>query len=99
MQFVRSKEEFSAQKIPPPADAEFPFGHGKELYFWSFVVAILIFAVGAGVSVYEGVRHLAHPKALESPHINYIVLGLAMLFEGAAWYFAWKAFKASRGAP
>jgi cation diffusion facilitator family transporter len=80
-----------------PADEEFPFGHGKELYFWSFVVAILIFAVGAGISVYEGVRHLLHPEPISSPHINYIVLGLAMVFEGAAWLFAWRAFKKYKG--
>jgi cation diffusion facilitator family transporter len=80
-----------------PADSEFPFGHGKELYFWSFIVAILIFAVGAGVSIYEGVRHIFHPKALASTQINYIVLGLAMLFEGGAWYLAWREFKKSKG--
>lgn len=80
-----------------PADKEFPFGHGKELYFWSFVVAILIFAVGAGVSIFEGIRHLQHPEPIESVHINYIVLGLAMVFEGAAWFYAWRAFKKHKG--
>lgn len=80
-----------------PADASFPFGHGKEIYFWSFVVAILIFAVGAGVSVYEGVRHLLHPSPIESPLVNYVVLALAMLFEGAAWFFAWKEFSKAKG--
>ena len=71
-----------------PADEKFPFGHGKEVYFWSFIVAILIFALGGGISIYEGIQHLQHPKAIEKPLINYIVLGLAMLFEGAAWLFA-----------
>lgn len=80
-----------------PADERFPFGHGKEIYFWSFVVAILIFAVGAGVSVYEGVRHLFHPSPIESPLVNYVVLALAMLFEGAAWFFAWKEFSKAKG--
>ena len=60
-------------------------------------MAILIFAVGAGVSIYEGVRHILHPEPIESPHINYIVLGLAMIFEGAAWIFAWRAFKKYKG--
>ncbi len=79
------------------ADKDFPFGHGKELYFWSFIVAILIFAVGAGVSIYEGTRHVLHPTLIESPHVNYIVLGLAMLFEGGAWGFALKEFSEHKG--
>jgi cation diffusion facilitator family transporter len=80
-----------------PADSRFPFGHGKEIYFWSFVVAILIFAVGAGVSIYEGVIHIRHPQPIENPAINYIVLGLAMLFEGGAWYFALNEFTKAKG--
>jgi len=88
---------YGLKRSKKPADEEFPFGHGKELYFWSFVVAILIFAVGAGISIYEGVRHILHPKPIGSPHVNYIVLGLAMLFEGAAWLFAWKAFARHKG--
>lgn len=80
----------------PPDDA-FPFGHGKEIYFWSFIVAILIFAVGAGVSIYEGVIHLQDPHPVASPMVNYLVLILAMAFEGGAWYFAWKEFGKVRG--
>lgn len=80
-----------------PADERFPFGHGKEIYFWSFVVAILIFAVGAGVSFYEGVHRLGNPGPIEHVYINYIVLALAMLFEGAAWYFAFREFSAVKG--
>ncbi len=80
-----------------PPDAQFPFGHGKEIYFWSFVVAILIFALGGGISVYEGVQHLRHPRPIENPLINYVVLGLAILFEGAAWLFALGAFRRSKG--
>jgi cation diffusion facilitator family transporter len=80
-----------------PPDEQFPFGHGKEIYFWSFVVAILIFAVGAGVSIYEGIHHILEPAPISSPMINYIVLGLAMLFEGGAWLFAFKEFTRTKG--
>ncbi|MDX1439786.1 MAG: cation diffusion facilitator family transporter [Rubricoccaceae bacterium] len=80
-----------------PADSRFPFGHGKEVYFWSFIVAILIFAVGAGISIYEGIESILHPHAVENPTINYIVLGLAMIFEGVAWYIAYKTFNRARG--
>ena len=81
-----------------PADEQFPFGHGKEVYFWSFVVAILVFALGAGISIYEGVHRLMAPEPLGDPTINYIVLGLAMLFEGGAWFFAFKEFSKAKGA-
>lgn len=80
-----------------PADERFPFGHGKEVYFWSFVVALLIFAVGAGVSLYEGIHQLQNPTPIKSPYINYIVLGLAILFEGAALYFALTEFTRAKG--
>ena len=80
-----------------PPDERFPFGHGKEIYFWSFVVAILIFAVGAGVSIYEGILHILHPTELTNPIINYIVLGLAIIFEGFAFYFALTEFRKQKG--
>ena len=80
-----------------PPDAQFPFGHGKEIYFWSFIVAILIFAVGAGVSIFEGIRNLANPHPIENPMVNYAVLSLAMLFEGGAWYFALTEFSKAKG--
>ena len=80
-----------------PADSRFPFGHGKEVYFWSFIVAILIFGVGAGISVYEGIHSIANPRPLENPLVNYIVLTLAIIFEGIAWLFAWKTFSSQRG--
>jgi cation diffusion facilitator family transporter len=88
---------YGLRRSKKPADERFPFGHGKEVYFWSFVVAILIFAVGAGISLYEGVKHLLHPQAIEDPHINYIVLALAMAFEGGAWFFAWREFRKIKG--
>lgn len=80
-----------------PADENFPFGYGKEVYFWSFVVALMIFAVGAGVSTYEGIHRFMHPKPMERVMVNYVVLGLAMVFEGAAWLFAVKEFSKMKG--
>jgi len=88
---------YGMKQAKKPADDEFPFGHGKEIYFWSFIVAILIFSVGAGVSIYEGVHHVIHPVEIKNPMVNYIVLGLAMLFEGGAWYFAYKEFGKIKG--
>ncbi len=85
------------RKARKPPCKRFPFGHGKEIYFWSFAVAILIFAVGSGVSLYEGIIHTIHPEPMGNPLINYIVLGLAMLFEGAAWYFALTEFSKAKG--
>jgi len=75
-----------------PADEKHPFGHGKELYFWTLIVAILIFAVGGGISIYEGIVHLQHPVTIANPTFNYVVLGLAMLFEGWAWSVAFREF-------
>jgi cation diffusion facilitator family transporter len=80
-----------------PADERFPFGHGKEIYFWSFVVAILIFAVGAGVSIYEGIRQVTDPAPVGDYVISYVVLGLALLFEGGAWLFALTEFSKVKG--
>jgi len=80
-----------------PADATHPFGYGMELYFWAFVVAIMVFAVGAGVSVYEGIDKLRFPHAITDPYVNYIVLGIAMAFEGAAWTVAFREFQKTRG--
>ncbi len=85
------------KRAKKPADKDFPFGHGKEIYFWSFVVAIMIFAVGAGISIYEGIHSLMDPHPIENPSVNYIVLGLAMIFEAFAWYFAWKEFRNIKG--
>ncbi len=80
------------RKSQRPADATHPFGHGKELYFWSLVVAIVIFALGGGMSVYEGVTHLSHAQ-LHDPTWNYVVLGFAIVFESLSFYFAYQAFR------
>jgi cation diffusion facilitator family transporter len=88
---------FGLRQSKKPADEDFPFGHGKEIYFWSFVVAILIFAVGAGISLYEGIARILAPHPVENAFVNYIVLGMAMIFEGGAWYFAFKEFGRVKG--
>jgi len=88
---------YGMKRASKPADKQFPFGHGKEIYFWSFVVAILIFAVGSGVSLYQGIHHIQHPQVIQNPMVNYVVLGLAMIFEGAAWYFALTEFTKAKG--
>ena len=80
-----------------PPDERFPFGYGKEQYFWSFVVALLIFAVGSGISVYEGVHALLDPRRPESPGVAYAVLAFAMVFEGAALFAALRVFNKVRG--
>lgn len=80
-----------------PADREHPFGYGMELYFWAFVVAILIFGLGAGISFYEGITKLAEPHPVTSFGINYAVLAAAMVFEGVAWTVAFREFNRVRG--
>ena len=88
---------YGIKRASKPADADFPFGYGKEIYFWSFIVAILIFALGGGISIYEGISNLQHPEPISSPIVNYVVLGLAMIFEGAAWWFAFREFNKVKG--
>jgi cation diffusion facilitator family transporter len=80
-----------------PPDAQHPFGHGRELYFWTLIVAVLVFAVGGGMSVYEGVTHIARPAPQENAAWSYGVLGVAAVFEGISWFFGWKAFSVERG--
>jgi cation diffusion facilitator family transporter len=76
---------------------EHPFGFGLRLYFWSFVVAILIFGVGSGVSIYEGIEKIHSPHRVENAWVNYAVLSLGIVFEGAVWIVAFRAFKALKG--
>lgn len=78
-------------------DSRHPFGYGRELYFWAFVVAILIFAIGAGISVYQGWIHILDPEPLRDPTINYVVLAVAFLLEGTSWTIAVREFDAGRG--
>jgi cation diffusion facilitator family transporter len=85
------------RRAAKPPDAAHPFGYGRELYFWAFIVALMVFALGAGISFYEGIVHLRHPREIENPLVNYIVLGASLVFEGATWYVALRAFRAAKG--
>jgi cation diffusion facilitator family transporter len=80
-----------------PADAAHPFGYGSELYFWTLIVAVLVFALGGGVSIREGIEHLKHPRPPENPAVNYVVLLLAFLFESGSWLVAYREFGKARG--
>jgi cation diffusion facilitator family transporter len=88
---------YGLKKASKKPDDDFPFGYGKELYFWSFVVSILIFAVGSGFSLYEGIHSLSEPMKPSNPLVNYLVLGFSIIFEGGAWWFAYKEFNKVRG--
>ncbi len=76
-----------------PPDAAHPFGHGKELYFWTLIVAVIFFAVGGGVSIYEGILHLIKPEPLRDPLLSYVVLGIAALFDGSSFIIALRALR------
>jgi cation diffusion facilitator family transporter len=80
-----------------PADMLHPFGYGRELYFWSFVVAVLVFALGAGVSIYEGIIHIAHPEGADSPIVAYVVLLIAFLLDGWSTFEAFSEFRTTKG--
>ncbi len=88
---------FGIRQSKKPADALRPFGYGKELYFWSFIVSILIFGLGGGLSIYQGITHIIHPDELKDPTWNYVVLALSVIFEGSSLYIAWKEFNETRG--
>ena len=85
------------RKSQQPATERRPFGYGRELYFWSFMVAIFIFTIGGGLSLHEGIEHLRHPTPLQDPTWNYVVLGLAFCFDGASFLVARRTFNAQRG--
>lgn len=88
---------YGMRRARRPPDTAHPLGHGRELYFWSFIVALMVFALGAGISLYEGINHIAHPVPIENPIINYAVLGLSFVFEGGSWWIALQAFREAKG--
>jgi cation diffusion facilitator family transporter len=88
---------YGRHRAKRPADRTHPFGHGRELYFWNFIVALMVFALGAGVALYEGITHVLHPVPIESPIVNYVVIGLSFLFEFSSWRIAWQEFRVAKG--
>lgn len=73
---------YGLKKSQQPANMRHPFGYGRELYFWAFIVALMVFALGSVVSIYQGIQHIRHPEEIVSPVINYVVLGIAIVVEG-----------------
>jgi cation diffusion facilitator family transporter len=88
---------YGMRRAAQRADPEHPIGYGRELYFWSFIVALTFFALGAGVSIYEGILHLQQPEPIKQPVVNYVVLGLAFIFEGYSWLVSFRQFKVAKG--
>jgi cation diffusion facilitator family transporter len=84
-------------KSRKPADRTHPFGHGMEIYFWTLIVAIMIFAVGGGFSLYEGIEHIRHPDPVARPGVAYLVLLVSAVFEGYSWSVAYREMRAGRG--
>jgi cation diffusion facilitator family transporter len=80
-----------------PPDERHPLGHGRELYFWSFIAALQMFTLGAGVTLYEGIDHILNPRAIVDPHVSYIVLACSALFEGTTWVIALREFRKCKG--
>ena len=88
---------YGLKKSQQTADYQHPFGYGRELYFWAFIVALLVFALGSVVSIFQGIQHIRHPEVIESPMVNYAVLGFVILCEGTSWFIALKTFKKTKG--
>ncbi|HET9651126.1 MAG TPA: cation diffusion facilitator family transporter [Usitatibacter sp.] len=89
---------YGARRAKRPPDDSHPLGHGREVYFWSFVVALVIFAAGAGFSLYQGVQHVLDPHPIESVLWSYAVLGASFVFEGGSWWVALHEFRRRKGA-
>jgi cation diffusion facilitator family transporter len=88
---------FGLKRAARPPTPEHPFGHGLQLYFWTFVVAVMIFGVGAVISILHGIDKIQHPHPVADAWVNYVVLGLGIVFEGIVWLVALRAFNRERG--
>lgn len=84
---------YGLHRAQQPPDQDHPLGYGREIYFWSFVVAVMVFALGAGASLYEGIMHVLRPQPIQDAAVNYVVLGLSALFDGTTWWIALRNFK------
>jgi cation diffusion facilitator family transporter len=88
---------YGMKRAARPPDTNHPLGHGRELYFWSFIVALMVLALGAAASFYEGIKHILHPEPMRNPLLNYVVLAASFGLEGASWWVGLKAFDATKG--
>ncbi len=88
---------YGLHRAGKPPDRTHPFGHGRELYFWNFIVALLVFALGAGVSFYQGVSHIRDPEPMAHPKLSYIVLAVAFVLEGSTWLISLRKVRATKG--
>jgi cation diffusion facilitator family transporter len=88
---------YGLHRAAKPPDDLHPLGYGREIYFWSFIVALMMFTIGAGVTLLEGISHIRHPGEIADPTVSYVVLVLSMLFEGATLIIALRAFRRSKG--
>ena len=88
---------YGMKRAARPPDTNHPFGHGRELYFWSFIVALMVLALGAAAAFYEGINHVLHPEPMRNPLLNYGVLAASFGFEGVSWWVGLKAFRATKG--
>src|ERR1700760_116230 len=79
------------------ADRDHPAGYGRELYFWSFIVALLVFALGAGVSIFQGVQRVRHPQAIENAIVSEVVLAASFVFESYSWIVSVRQFRRVKG--
>ncbi len=88
---------YGIKRSEQPADKTHPFGYGMEIYFWSFVVAILLFGLGAGISIYEGISKIQNPHPVTNLMVNYIVIGFAIIFETIAFSVAYSELRKTKG--
>jgi cation diffusion facilitator family transporter len=88
---------YGMRRAAMPPDISHPFGHGRELYFWSFIVSLLVLALGAVVAFYQGVQHVLNPHVTRDPIINYVVLAVSFGFESVSWWAGLRAFRETKG--
>jgi len=84
---------YGLHQAQKPPDRDHPLGYGREIYFWSFVVALMVFALGAGVAIYEGIVHVLNPEPIQNATVSYVVLGMSALFDGTTWWIALRNFR------